>query len=100
MFHYSGVRQQCIISPWLFNVYLDGVMKEVKMGMGRVGVRFQEERREWGLSGLLYEDGLVLHGELEDDARAMVGCFVELFRKCLKVKAVKSNVMVLGRIGM
>ena len=59
-------------------------------------MRFQEERREWGLSGLLYEDGLVLCGELEDDARAMVGCFVEMFRKCLKVKAVKSNVMVLG----
>ena len=29
----SGVRQVCIMSPWLFNVYMDGVMKEVKMGM-------------------------------------------------------------------
>ena len=27
----------CIMSPWLFNVYMDGVMKEVKMGMGRRG---------------------------------------------------------------
>ena len=25
----SGVRQGCIMSPWLFNVYMDGVMKEV-----------------------------------------------------------------------
>ena len=31
----SGVRQGCIMSPWLFNVYMDGVMKKVKMGMGR-----------------------------------------------------------------
>ena len=23
------------MSPWLFNVYMDGVMKEVKMGVGR-----------------------------------------------------------------
>ena len=30
----SGVRQGCIMSPWLFNVYMDAVMKE-KMGMGR-----------------------------------------------------------------
>ena len=30
----SGVRQKCIMSPWLFNVYMDTVM-EVKMGMGR-----------------------------------------------------------------
>ena len=25
------------MSPWLFNVDMDGVMKEVKMGMGRRG---------------------------------------------------------------
>ena len=31
----SGVRQGCITSPWVFNVYMDTVMKEVKMGKGR-----------------------------------------------------------------
>ena len=25
------------MSPWLFNVYMGGVMKEVKMGIGRRG---------------------------------------------------------------
>ena len=25
------------MSPWLFNVYMDGMMKDVKMGMGRRG---------------------------------------------------------------
>ena len=45
----SGVRQGCIMSPWLFNVYMDAVMKEVKMWMRRRGVRFQEEGREWRL---------------------------------------------------
>ena len=29
----SGVRQVCIMSPWLFNVYMDAVM-ELKMGWG------------------------------------------------------------------
>ena len=30
----SGMRQRCNMSPWLFNVYKDVVMKDVKMGMG------------------------------------------------------------------
>ena len=43
----NGVRQECIMSPWLFNVYMDVEMKEVNMGMGRRGVRFLEDGREW-----------------------------------------------------
>ena len=46
LYIYNGVRQGCIMSPWLFNVYMDGVMKEVKMGMGRRGVSFLEDGRE------------------------------------------------------
>ena len=31
----SGVRQGCIMSPWLINVYTDVVMKKVTMRVGR-----------------------------------------------------------------
>ena len=31
----SGVREMCIMYPWLFNVYMDVVMKKLKMGMGK-----------------------------------------------------------------
>ena len=48
----SGVRQVCIMSPWLFNVCKDGVMKEVRVGMERRGVRFLEDGREWRLAWL------------------------------------------------
>ena len=51
------------MSPWLFNVYMDEVMKELKMGMGRRGVRFLEDVREWRSPGLLYADNLVLCGK-------------------------------------
>ena len=33
----SGVRQGCIMSPCIFNVYMDGVMKKVKMRNGKEG---------------------------------------------------------------
>ena len=36
----SWVRQECILFPWLFNVYMDGVIKEVKMRMLRKEVSF------------------------------------------------------------
>ena len=71
----SGVRPGCIMSPWLFNVYMDGVVKEVKMGMGRRVVGFLEDGRECRLPGFLYADDLVLCGESEEDLRVMEGRF-------------------------
>ena len=84
------------MSPWLFNAYMEAAM-EVKMGMGRRGVRFQEEGRGWRLPGLLCADDLVSCGESGEDLRAIVGRFNEVCRRRgLKVNAGKSNVMVLG----
>ena len=78
------------MSPWLFNVYMDRVMKELKMGMGRRGMRFQEEVREWRLPSLLYTGDLVLCGESEEDLRAIVGRFIEACRRtCLKINGGK-----------
>ena len=85
------------MSPWLFNVYMDPVMKEVKIGMGRRGARFLEEGREWRLTGLLYADDFVLCGELEEELRVMVERYAEVCRRRgLKVNAGKSKVMVLN----
>ena len=70
----SGVRQGCIMSPWLLNLYMDAVMKEVKMGMGRRGVRVLEEGRGWRLPALLYADDLVLCDESKKNLTAMMRC--------------------------
>ena len=60
-------------------IYIDAGTKEVKIGMGRRGVRFMKEGREWRLPGLLCADDLILCGESEEDLRVMVGRFVEIF---------------------
>ena len=66
------------MSSWLLNVYMDGVMKEVKMGMGGRRVSFLEDGREWRFPGCLYADNLVLCSESEEDLRVMVGWFAEV----------------------
>ena len=81
----SGVRQGCIMSPWLFKVYKDAVMKEMKMWIGRM-VRVK-------ITCLFYADDLVLCGESKEDLRVIVVQFVELCRRRgLKVNAGKSKV--------
>ena len=69
--------------PWLFDIYMDAVMKEVKMGMGRNGVLFMEEEREWRLHDILYADDLVLCDESEEGLRGMVGRFVEVVQEVI-----------------
>ena len=50
------------------------------------------------MAALLFADALVLCGEPEEDLRAMVGCFIEVYRRgALKVSADKSKVMVLNQ---
>ena len=44
-----------------------------------------EEGREWRLPDLLYADDLVLCNESKEDLRAMVGRFVEVCRRGIKV---------------
>ena len=76
---------------------MDTVIKEVKMGMGRRGVRFMEEGTKCRLPGFLYADDLFLCGESEEDLKAMVGRFVEVCRRRgLKVNAGKRKVMLIN----
>ncbi len=45
-----GLRQGCVMSPWLFNIYMDGVMREVKGKVGEIGVKMYNEGRNWVLN--------------------------------------------------
>ena len=67
------------------------------MRMGRMGVRFLEDGREWKLPGFLYADDLVLCGELEEELRMVVEQFVQVCRRRRrKVNASKSKVIAMN----
>ncbi len=34
-----GVRQGCMMSPWLFGIYMDGCIREMKVGVWDLGAR-------------------------------------------------------------
>src|ERR1044072_9788043 len=47
-----GLRQGCVMSPWLFNVLMDGVVREVDRG--GEGIRLRSGGGEWEVSVLLF----------------------------------------------
>ncbi len=58
------------MSPWLFNVYMVGVVREVHARiLGRGLNLVNAEGREWSLSQLLFADDMALVADSEERLR-------------------------------
>ncbi len=91
-----GVRQGCIMSPWLFSIYMEGRIREMKLGVQDLGARLNVRGVEQPLVTGLYADDTVLLTESEGTLQRMVDEFDRVCkRRKLKVNAGKSKVMVL-----
>ncbi len=58
-----GLRQGCVMSPWLFNIYMTGVMREMKGKVVEIGVRMYAEGWKLGQNSILFADDTVLSAE-------------------------------------
>ena len=56
----TGVRQGCFLSPMIFNVVIDWIMKSVEAPIFKV--------TDLNIADLAYADDIVLLGENEEDA--------------------------------
>ena len=57
----TSLRQGCVMSPWLFNLYIDGVVREVNARvLGRRLKLVDGNDNEWELNQLLFADDTVV----------------------------------------
>ena len=90
-----GLRQGCVMSPWLFNLYIDGVVREVNArALGRGLKLVDGNDNEWELNQLLFADDTVVVADSESKLCQLVTEFGRVCeRRKLRVNVGKSKVM-------
>ncbi len=96
-----GLQQECVMSPWLFIVYMDGIVREVHVrSLGRGSSLVNADSREWNLSQLLFADDTALVADSEGRLRQLVEEFGRVCkRRKVKVNGSKSKGMKCMRLG-
>ena len=91
-----GLRQGCVMSPWLFNLFMDGVVREVNIKVGESGLGLMEGNGgpEWKINQVLFADDTALVADTEEALQQLVTEFGRVCeRRKLKVNVGKSKVM-------
>ena len=89
----QGVRQGCPLSPWLFNIFLDMVVREARTNF-QGGVKLDTCQ----VQVLLFADDTVLVTETEEDLEHNIRALQTAVKKHkLAVNWTKTNTMAIGR---
>lgn len=74
----TGVRQGCILSPWLYSLFINDLARELKrIGIGATINRLTHSQ----ICLLLYADDIVLLADSEKDMQRLMKCVHEYSRK-------------------
>lgn len=63
------------MSPWLFNIFIDGCMRELRAKVGNVGARLKVNGGSWPVAACLFADDTVLLAESESELQRVVNEF-------------------------
>ncbi len=89
-----GVRQGCVMSPWLFNIFMDGCMRKIKRKVVNAGTKLKLNGEVWSVVTCLFVDDTLLLTESEGNLQRVVNEFYSVYkRRKLKVNAGKSKVV-------
>ena len=91
----KGVRQGCILSPWLFNLYAEYIMRISGLDEARAGIKIAGRN----INNLRYTDDTTLMAEREEELKSLLMKVKEESEKVvLKLNIQKTKVMAAGPI--
>ena len=96
-----GLRQGCVMSPWFFNVYMDGVVLEVNVRVLGKGLELLSANGgRFEINQLLFADDTAILADSEEKLCRLVNEFGRVCeRRKLRVNVGKSQVMRCSRYG-
>ena len=89
-----GVRQGCVLSPLLFNIFMADLARKLQMAEGKVKVNDTE------VSSIFWADDIILLSESENGLRNMIKILEEYSNENkLRVNTDKTKVMIFNKTG-
>jgi len=92
----EGLRQGCVMSAWLFNVYMDKIMNEINREVNEIGAVLGRERGDerWKMRMILFADDTVLMADSERELQVLIECYDRVCKtKNVNINVGKSKVM-------
>ena len=90
----QGVRQGCVLSPLLFNIFIADLAKKLDVVDGKVKVNNTE------ISSIFWADDIVMFSESENGLRTMIKILEEyVSENKLKINVDKTKVMIFNKTG-
>ena len=91
----KGVRQGCILSPCLFNLYAEYIIRNAGLEEAQAGIKIAERN----INNLRYADNTTLMAESEEELKSLLMKVKEESRKVgLKLNIQKTKIIASGPI--
>ena len=90
----KGVRQACMLSPCLFNLYAEYIIRNAGMDEAQAGIKFTRRN----INNLIYADNTTLMAESEELKRLLMKVKEESEKVGLKLNIQKTKIMASGPI--
>ena len=91
----KGVRQSCILSPWLFKLYAEYIMRNAWLEEAQAGIKIARRN----INYLRYADDTTLMAESEEELKSLLmKVKVESEKAGLKLNIQKTKIMASGPI--